>query len=115
MERQGCSWTAIPLPGGLHLKSSVNRIDDDTVIATGPFAVLDPFAGYDKVIVDEEEEYAANLLSIKGSLIIAARFPRTRDKLVAAGHEPIELEMGEMRKMDGGLTCLSLRIGPSRY
>ncbi|MEZ4620581.1 MAG: hypothetical protein R2867_34435 [Caldilineaceae bacterium] len=68
------------------------------------------FAGYDKLVIDPDEVYAANTLWINDHLLMPAGFPKTKQKLVTMGLPIIELETSELRKMDGGLTCLSLRF-----
>jgi len=103
----GC--TAVPVPAGLHLKSSVNEIGD-TLLVTAEFAECAQLAGYEKIIVPPGEEYAANTLRINDHLLTPAGFPGTRAALERTGYPIVELELTEMRKMDGGLTCLSLRF-----
>jgi dimethylargininase len=71
---------------------------------------LDQFREYDKIVVDKSEEYAANTLLINGSLITPRGFPKTRKKLLALDLNIIELDVSEVRKMDGGLTCMSVRF-----
>jgi dimethylargininase len=110
LEDYGNTWEPIPVSAGLHLKSSINILGNNTLIAVEDFANLDEFENYDKIIVDPAEKYAANTLWINDHLLIPKGFPNTRHKLSSLGLEIIELDMSEVRKMDGGLTCLSLRF-----
>jgi dimethylargininase len=110
LEEYGHTWTAVPVAAGLHLKSSVNHVGQRTLIVTQAFAALDEFRGYDKIVLGQAEAYAANTLLINDCLIIPQGFPGTRKKLEAMGLEIIELDVSEARKMDGGLTCMSLRF-----
>jgi len=110
LEDYGNTWEAIPAGTGLHLKASVNYLGNNTLIVTEEFANEEAFNKYDKIIVNEEEAYAANTLWINDHILTPKGFPNTREKLEALGHEIIELEMSEFRKMDGGLTCLSIRF-----
>jgi dimethylargininase len=66
--------------------------------------------GYDKIVVDNQEAYAANTLRINDSLIMPEGFPATKKKLSRMGLPVVELDVSEVAKMDGGLTCLSLRL-----
>jgi dimethylargininase len=109
VESQGGSWTPVPVDEGLHFKSSVNAVEDGTLLVTAEFADRTELAGYEKIIVPEGEEYAANTLLINGTLLTPAGFPGTRRLLDELGCGIIELDTSEFRKMDGGLTCLSLR------
>jgi dimethylargininase len=82
----------------------------DTLIVTDDFAHIEQIRGYDKIVVEADEAYAANTLWVNDRLLVPNGFPDTCNKLTALGLEIIELDMSEVRKMDGGLTCLSLRF-----
>lgn len=104
------AWTPVPVSAGLHLKSSANYLGQGRLLVTRAMADRVEFADFPKIILDPGEEYAANTLWINGRLLIPAKFPKTRKKLEKLGLPLIELEVSEIRKMDGGLTCLSLRF-----
>ena len=106
----GNTWTAVPLAAGLHLKSSVNYVGNNTLLITEEFAHLAAFQGYEMIILNREEEYAANTLLVNQHLIIPKGFLSFRKKLIPLGLPIHELEVSEARKMDGGLTCMSLRF-----
>jgi len=110
LQEYGNSWETMPVGAGLHLKSSVNYLGNNILIVTEECADKEVLNGYGKIIVDMDEAYAANTLWINDHLITPAGFPRTRKKLDALGMHVIELDMSEVRKMDGGLTCLSIRF-----
>ena len=110
LEEYGHAWTAVPVAAGLHLKSSVNYVGQRTLIVTEEFAALDQLRGYDKIVLDQAEAYAANTLLINDCLIAPEGFPGARKELEAMGLEIVQLDMSEARKMDGGLTCMSLRF-----
>ncbi len=65
---------------------------------------------YDKIVVDEADAYAANTLLVNGYLLTPAGFPDSRKQLEVLGFKIIELETSEVHKMDGGLTCMSIRF-----
>ena len=110
LEEYGYNWSTIYVEAGLHLKSSVNYIGKNTLLITEKFASRDEFKRYDTIIVNKTEEYAANTLLINDTLITPKGFPNTIKKLEATGFDIIELDVSEVRKMDGGLTCMSLRF-----
>jgi dimethylargininase len=110
LEEYGNTWTTVLVEAGLHLKSSVNYISKNMLLITERFSCRDEFKGYDKIVLDKAEEYAGNTLLINGSLIIPEGFPGTMKKLASTGLDIIELDVSEVRKMDGGLTCMSLRF-----
>jgi dimethylargininase len=106
----GYTCTAVPVGPGLHLKSSVNVVGPNTLLLTAGFTGHPAFGGYNQIVLDEDEAYASNSLLINGSLIMPAGFPRTRASLEPLGQPIIELDVSEVKKMDGGLTCMSLRF-----
>jgi len=110
LEAYGNTWTTIPVVAGLHFKSSVNYVGKNTLLVTEEFADLGELKDYDKIIVDKDEAYACNTLLVNNRLITSKGFPNTKKKLKSMGFETIELDMSEVRKMDGGLTCLSIRF-----
>ncbi len=110
LEEEGIKWTPIHVKGGLHLKSDVNYIGRSTLLLTKKMADWDEFKPYEQIIVDENETYAANSLLVNGQVLTPAGFPNTKAKLLQGGFDLIELETSEIQKMDGGLTCMSLRI-----
>ena len=109
LDRQGKTHSTIPVGAGLHFKSSVNYAGKNTVIVTPDFAEHEALKAYEKVILDQNESYAANTLWINDHLLVPKGFPNTRTKLESLGLRIIELDASEMQKMDGGLTCLSIR------
>ena len=79
-------------------------------VLTEDLAGINLFSGYDRILVPSEEAYAANTLAVNEHLLIPAGYPQTREKIEALGMPVIELDVSEVAKMDGGLTCLSLRF-----
>ena len=110
LRHHGYSWSTIVVGAGLHLKSDVNYLGNNVLLCTSRFADHAEFAGYEKIVVQDEEAYAANTLLINEHLLTPAGFPETFKKLDDAGYDVIELDVSEVRKMDGGLTCMSLRF-----
>lgn len=94
----------------LHLKSGVSYIGNNTMVVMEEMAGWEAFAGYELIRVAREESYAANCVRVNERVLVAAGYPRLTAELVARGFSPLELDMSEFRKMDGGLSCLSLRF-----
>jgi dimethylargininase len=94
----------------LHLKSGISYIGDNTLVVMEEMAGNELFADYEVIQVAEEESYAANCVRVNERVLLAAGYPRLRGELIARGFRPLELEMSEFQKMDGGLSCLSLRF-----
>jgi dimethylargininase len=99
-------------PGVLHFKTDCSLMDAETVLATDRLAASGAFAGYRVISVAPGEEAAANAIRFNDSVLFPAGFPRTRDRLDAAGYRVVEIGNSECAKLDGGMSCLSLRFSP---
>ena len=96
--------------GILHLKSGVAYLVDNRLVVTEAMAQRKEFASYDLLQVPYGEEYSANCVRVNDHVLIAAGYPGTEIRLRELGYRTISLEMSEFQKMDGGLSCLSLRF-----
>jgi dimethylargininase len=94
----------------LHLKSGLSYIGDNTLVVMEEMADWKAFARYELIRVGEEESYAANCIRVNDRVLVAAGYPRLLDEMKARGFAPLELDMSEFQKLDGGLSCLSLRF-----
>jgi len=94
----------------LHLKSGISYLGDDRLLIADSLTGRSEFEGYEIVGVPKGEEYAANCIRVNDYLLFAAGFSKLQNTLEALGYNIIELEMSEFEKMDGGLSCLSLRF-----
>lgn len=110
LESYGNTWISVPVGAGLHLKSSVNWVGGDTLLIGAAFAGQPEFEDYEQIVIDPKEEYACNTLWINDTLLTPKGFSKTLEQLKTLGLLVIELETSEIEKMDGGLTCMSLRF-----
>jgi dimethylargininase len=108
--KYGYTCTTVAVGEGLHFKSSVNYVGKNTLLITEDFKGNANFEGYDTLVVNTAESYAANTLFVNDHLLVPRGYPDTRKKLETLGFNIIELDTSEVRKMDGGLTCMSLRF-----
>ena len=106
----GYSVAAVPLAEGLHLKTGVNHLGGNVLLAAPGIADHPALADHGIVLAAPGEGYPCNTLWVNGRLLTPAGFPGTQAALEALGLEIIPLEMSEFQKMDGGVTCLSLRF-----
>ena len=100
----------VPLNEMLHLKTGVNAVDDNTVLVAGEFRSSPIFETYDRIEVSLDEAYAANCLNVNGTVILPAGFPKIFHRLQDQGYKIKTVEMSEFQKIDGGLSCLSVRF-----
>jgi dimethylargininase len=110
LKSHGFSGSKVALKMALHLKSGTSYIENNNMLVTGEFRYRKEFAGFNRIVVDDDEKYAANSLWINGKVLVPEGFPKTRSKIDKAGYETIVLDVSEFRKLDGGLSCLSLRF-----
>jgi dimethylargininase len=94
----------------LHLKSGLACLGDGRLVLIEALAPRKEFRNYDVVSVPAGEEYAANCLKVNDRVLIAAGFPVFEQRVKDSGFRTVALEMSEFQKMDGGLSCLSLRF-----
>ena len=108
--RYGYGAVEVPLGRVLHLKTGVTYMEHGRMLVCGEFVGHEAWAGFEELVVDGDEAYAANAVYINGKVLVAEGFPKTRAMLERNGYEVVLLEMGEFEKLDGGLSCLSLRF-----
>jgi dimethylargininase len=94
----------------LHLKSGMAYLSGKRLVVIEALRNVPEFSGYDLICLNSTEEYAANCLSLNGRILIASGFPGVKRELELLGYPTISLDMSEFQKMDGGLSCLSLRF-----
>ncbi|MEM9201296.1 MAG: arginine deiminase family protein [Actinomycetota bacterium] len=94
----------------LHFKTDCAIIDDTTIFSTRRLAVSGCFDGYDVIECPDGEEAAANLIRVNDRVLMRTGFPKTEALLRAAGYEVVTVPADEAARIDGGLSCMSLRI-----
>ncbi len=110
LNMHGYSGSVILLKEMLHLKTGVAYLENNNLLAYGEFLDEEELNNFNIIEIDEDESYAANCIWVNNNVIVPKGFPKTRDKIVNAGYSIIEVDVSEFRKLDGGLSCLSLRF-----
>lgn len=110
LNKYGLTGSEVPLEKVLHLKTGVNYIENNNMLVSGEFIDKPDFEKYNKIIVPEEEAYGANCIWVNDKVIVAEGYPTVLDAVKKAGYETIVVDTSEYRKLDGGLSCLSLRF-----
>lgn len=105
---QGYDVVRVPSGPCLHLKSAVTSIGPDAILVNPAWTDPARFAGSRAIAVDPAEPFAANVLLVQGVVLCAAQFPRTAGRLRDAGLVVQTIDMSELAKAEGGLTCCSL-------
>lgn len=99
-------------PGVLHFKTDCSLLDGQTILATERLAASGCFDGYRVIHTAAGEEACANTIRFNDLVIMPAGFPKTRAVLIEAGYNVQEVGNSECAKLDGGMSCLSLRFSP---
>jgi dimethylargininase len=110
LEKYGKSGSRVALKDLLHLKSGLSYLEQNQLLVSGEFTVHPAFHAFQRIEVPAEEAYAANSLWINNTVLVPAGFPRTLDLIRQAGFRTRVLDVSEFQKLDGGLSCLSLRF-----
>jgi dimethylargininase len=110
LEVYGMQCTTLDAGEGLHLKSSINALGDYRLLVTPEFSELPELSTFERVVIPADENYAGNSLWVNDHVLVPAGFPATRDLIEKLGTKTVETDVSEFRKMDGGLTCLSIRL-----
>ncbi|HKC48683.1 MAG TPA: arginine deiminase family protein [Gemmatimonadales bacterium] len=98
----------VAVHGCLHLKSAVTALGDDTVLVNREWVDPAVFTGTRSIEIDPRERGAANALRIGERVIYPASFPATRRRLALAGIDVLEVDVSELQKAEGAVTCCSL-------
>ena len=94
----------------LHLKSGLAFLGGNRLLVIDELKRLEQLSDFELIDVDSAEAYAANCLAVNEQILVAAGFPVLEQRLRNLGYKTVSLDMSEFQKMDGGLSCLSLRF-----
>ena len=92
------------------LSQEYPTLENEILLAASEFFTKTEFQKYNLVKIDDDERYAANSLWINDKVLVPKGFPQTKKKIEKLGYKTIEVDVSEFQKLDGGLSCLSLRF-----
>ncbi len=110
LESWGLRGSEVELEHVLHLKTGVNYLENNNMLVSGEFVTKPDFASFNRIEIPEDEAYAANCIWINGTVIVPAGYPAVLAAIKQAGYRTLSVDTSEYRKLDGGLSCLSLRF-----
>lgn len=110
LAKYGMTCSEVTLNEVLHLKTGVNYLEDNNMLVSGEFIDKPDFAKYNKVVIPEEEAYAANCIWVNDTVIVPDGYPAVLKAVQDLGYKTLIVDTSEYRKLDGGLSCLSLRF-----
>jgi dimethylargininase len=110
LEKYGMHGSVVSFKEVLHLKTGLSYLENNNLLICGEFLGRAEFQQFNHLKVDPDESYAANSVWINDVVLTPLGFPKTTAVIKAAGYEVREVDVSEFRKLDGGLSCLSLRF-----
>jgi dimethylargininase len=110
LAKRGLECQAVEMKEMLHLKTGLSYLEDGFLLVAGEFLGAAEFKGFKRIEVIPEESYAANCIRVNSYVLVPAGFPKTEARIRQAGLPIIVVDTSEYRKLDGGLSCLSLRF-----
>lgn len=110
VKNYGMEVIQISLSEVLHLKTGVVYLENNTLLCYGEFMTKSEFDGYKKIEIPADESYAANCIWVNGVVIVPEGYPKVLKSIQDAGYKTITCDTSEFKKIDGGLSCLSLRL-----
>jgi len=110
LDKYGYRAQSVEMHNCLHLKTAVTRVDAKTLLINRRWVDVENFEGFDLIDVDLSEPFAANCLRVNGEIIFPAAFPKTRGRLESKGYTVKTVQVNELAKAVGAVTCCSLII-----
>ena len=110
LKKYGLTGWGVEMKDFLHLKTGLSYLENNNLLVSGEFIVGPIFEKFNKIHVESHEQYSSNSLWINDKVIVAKGYETTKEKIEELGYEVVVVDTSEFRKIDGGLTCLSLRF-----
>lgn len=110
LQKHGMQGSVVRLEEVLHLKTGLGYLEDNNLLACGEFLEKAEFQRFKRLRVDPKEAYAANSVWVNGVVLVPGGFPKTRAMIESEGYKVRQVDVSEFQKLDGGLSCLSLRF-----
>lgn len=110
LEKYGYNCIEVSLEEVLHLKTGLAYLENNNLLVAGEFTEKDVFKEFNKIIIPKGEEYAANCIWVNNKVLVPEGYEKVKNLVEEAGYEVITVDTSEYRKLDGGLSCLSLRF-----
>lgn len=110
LEKYGHTGSEVTLTEMLHLKTGVNYLENNNMLVYGEFVEKEDFKEFNKYIITDDENYSANCIWMNGTVIVPEGYPKTLKAVEDFGYKTLVVDTSEYRKIDGGLSCLSLRF-----
>jgi dimethylargininase len=110
LNKYGYTASFVKMEKFLHLKTGLAYLENNNLLTSGEFIDRPGFEIFNRIVIDDAESYAANCIWVNNVVLVPMGFPMAKAAIVALGYKTLEVDVSEFRKLDGGLSCLSLRF-----
>ena len=110
LNKYGMTGSFVMLDKVLHLKSGVAYLENNNLAAAGEFLLKPDFQKFNILKIDDDESYAVNCVWINDRILLPKGFPKAKRIIEKYYQNIVEVNVSEFQKLDGGLSCLSLRF-----
>ena len=110
LEKHGYTSSVVPLKEVLHLKTGLAYLENNNLLVAGEFVTSEIFKSFNRIEILPEESYSANCIWVNNKVIVPEGYPKTEKAIRDLGYEVVTVDTSEYKKIDGGLSCLSLRF-----
>ena len=110
LEKYGMTGSTVSMEKVLHLKTGLAYLKHNNLVACGEFLKKKEFQKFNIIEIKESDAYSANCIWVNDKVLLPKGFSKTNETISKAGYEIIEVDVSEFQKIDGGLSCLSLRF-----
>ncbi|MBS4535004.1 N(G),N(G)-dimethylarginine dimethylaminohydrolase [Clostridium sp. D2Q-14] len=110
LDKYKLTGSAVEMKEFLHLKTGVAYLENNNLLVSGEFIEHPDFKDFNRIIIDDDEQYASNSIWVNEKVIVPEGYEKAKKSIEDAGYEVIVVDTSEYRKLDGGLSCLSLRF-----
>lgn len=110
LNKYGYTVSNVKMEKFLHLKTGLAYLENNNLLTAGEFIDGPGFETFNRIVVDDSESYAANCIRVNNMVLVAMGYPKTNAAIKAIGYKTLEVDVSEFKKLDGGLSCLSLRF-----
>lgn len=110
LEKYGLSGQMVEMKEMLHLKTGLAYLENNHLLVAGEFKTAPEFKEFDKIEIDINEAYGANCIWVNDYVLVPEGYPKVQAEIEKLGYKVLVVDTSEFRKIDGGLSCLSLRF-----
>ncbi|MGY3777933.1 dimethylarginine dimethylaminohydrolase family protein [Isobaculum melis] len=110
LEKYGLTGSIVEMKEMLHLKTGLAYLENNNLLVAGEFKTAPEFEKFNRIEIEMNEAYGANCIWVNDTVIVPEGYPIVQKKIEDLGYKVLVVDTSEYRKIDGGLSCLSLRF-----